>query len=98
MEFAVAEVPPAHISAVQRGSQAQSPDTGADVPLSRTFHASGGSPRVVVFRRPLEARAADPDELESLVHDVIVEEVAALLGLAPEIVDPGYGTSSDDGL
>ena len=48
-------------------------------------------PRIVLFRRPLLARAEDEDELSELVFDVVVEEFAEILGVDPEIIDPGYG-------
>ena len=48
-------------------------------------------PRIVVFRRPLLARADDEDELSELVFDVVVEEFAEILGVEPEVIDPGYG-------
>jgi predicted Zn-dependent protease with MMP-like domain len=47
-------------------------------------------PRIVVYRRPLLARADAEDDLGELVFDVVVEEFARLLGLDPEDVDPGY--------
>ena len=46
--------------------------------------------RIVLYRRPLMARADGEDELGELVLDVVVEEFAQLLGLDPQIVDPGY--------
>lgn len=46
---------------------------------------------LVVYRRPLELRADDPDDLADLVHEVVVEAVAELLGLDPDEVDPGQG-------
>lgn len=64
-----------------------------DVPLSRLVPAGvdrAGMPtraRIVVYRRPLEARAKDPIELSDLVHDVLVEQIAAYLGVEPESVD-----------
>jgi predicted Zn-dependent protease with MMP-like domain len=45
---------------------------------------------VVLYRRPLETRA-DGEELDDLVADVVVEQVAHLLDLPPEDVDPRYG-------
>ena len=45
-------------------------------------------PRIVLYRRPLEFRAADHDDLADLVHDVILEQVANLLGVAPEDLEP----------
>jgi predicted Zn-dependent protease with MMP-like domain len=47
-------------------------------------------PRIVVYRRPLMARADGDDDLGELVFEVVVEEFARLLGLDPEDVDPGY--------
>lgn len=48
--------------------------------------------RVVLYRRPLQARAADGPELSELLHEVLVEQVAAYLGIDPDSVDgPGDG-------
>jgi predicted Zn-dependent protease with MMP-like domain len=88
VEFAVQEVPDA--------------DTAGDdgVPLARIVRGSpdisdpgnpATGPRIVLFRRPLLARAEDEDDLSELVFDVVVEEFAEILGVEPETVDPGYG-------
>jgi predicted Zn-dependent protease with MMP-like domain len=61
---------------------------GADRPDGT---AGQDPPRIVVYRRPLMARADDEDELGELVFDVVVEEFARMLGLDPGDVDPGYG-------
>ncbi len=61
---------------------------GADRPETATGQ---DPPRIVVYRRPLMARADDEDELGELVFDVVVEEFARMLGLDPGDVDPGYG-------
>lgn len=93
VEFAVQEVP---------DSDAMGEDGG--VPLAQVVRADGSvsdpshpatGPRIVLFRRPLLARAEDEDELSELVYDVVVEEFAEILGVDPETVDPGY---SDPGL
>ena len=47
-------------------------------------------PRIVVYRRPLAARADGEEDLGELVFDVVVEEFARLLGIEPKDVDPGY--------
>jgi len=63
------------------------------VPVGQAFGRSAGQKaRITLFRRPLEARAADADELAILVLDVLVEQLALLLGHRPEDIDPGYGT------
>ena len=59
------------------------------VPLSSLVRGSGAEPtRLVVFRRPIEHRSSSRSELEALVLTVVVEQVAELLGIAPEVVDP----------
>jgi hypothetical protein len=87
VEFAVEEVP----SLGPRGFDA---DT---IPLSRLIPAANGRPpRIVVYRRPVEARGGDDErDRARLVRDVIVEEVADLLGLAPESIDPTYDSPDD---
>ena len=61
------------------------------VPLSSLVRGSGATPtRLVVFRRPLEHRAADRLELEAMVLTVVVEQVAELLGIPPSAVDSRY--------
>ena len=88
VQFAVEDVPPPPL--LDGGP-------GPAVPLGAAFAATATTPpQVVVYRRPVEARAADSEELADLVHDVVVEEVAELLGLDPEVVDPGYGDGWDD--
>jgi predicted Zn-dependent protease with MMP-like domain len=85
VEFAVEEVPP--LSELGDGPGTSS----GPIPFGRADTAKGQSPAsVVVYRRPLEARARDRDTLGALVHDTVVEQVATLLGLSPDTVDPGY--------
>lgn len=84
MEFAVEEVPAAE--ALLDGP----------VLLGQTLPGDGDLPvRIVVHRRPVEARAADEAELTQMIRDLLVEEVADLLGLSPESVDPSYDTPDD---
>ncbi|MFS0706304.1 metallopeptidase family protein [Cellulomonas sp. 179-A 9B4 NHS] len=81
VEFAVEDVPPSDPAPWESGG----------VPLGRYFPADTGLPhRIVVYRRPVEARAHDAADLPDLVRDVVVEQVAHLLGRSPEDVDPGY--------
>jgi predicted Zn-dependent protease with MMP-like domain len=89
VEFAVQEVPDADTIGEDEG-----------VPLARIVRGSPDTsdpgnpaigPRIVLFRRPLLARAEDEDELSELIFDVVVEELAEILGVDPEVIDPGYG-------
>lgn len=83
VDFAVQEVP--------RGDSGEL-DEGGAVPLGRLAPARGQRPDcVIVYRRPVELRTKNRDERALLVHEVVVEQVAELLGLAPESVDPRYG-------
>ena len=92
VDFAVEEVPPVAAD----GSPAESWEdeiSSAGVPLARRLGAAPGRrARIVIYRRPLELRAVDREDLEDLVHDIVVEEVAQFLGMDPAEVDPdGYG-------
>lgn len=63
------------------------------VPLARLVPAGvdrQGLPtraRIVLYRRPLESRAHGGADLADLVHEVLVEQVAAFLGVDPDTVD-----------
>ncbi len=94
VEFAVQEVPEAEELA----------DDSGPLPLARTVPGSAdpqdparpaSAARIVVYRRPLLARAEDDDELSDLIFDVVVEEFAQVLGLDPESIDPGYREGFD---
>jgi hypothetical protein len=89
VEFAVQEVP----APLPGEPEPSIDDVRADeVPLGRLVAAEKGRPaRIVVYRRPVEIRAKGREERAALVHDVMVEQVAELLGVEPEAVDPRYG-------
>lgn len=88
VEFAVEEVPPTEPEALL--------DPVDPVPLGRSEPPGHGRPaRVVVYRRPIELRAPVTADRATLVHEVVVEQVADLLGLTPEQVDPEYGADDD---
>ena len=77
VEFAVEDVPPL-----------ESPD---GVPLGRIEPRGRSTPaRIVLYRRPIELRATDRVDLADLVHDLVVEHVADLLEVDPDVIDPGY--------
>jgi predicted Zn-dependent protease with MMP-like domain len=92
VEFAVEEIPAAD-------SLPSVPDLPDPVPLARLDAGSGDPadarrpvtpPRIVLYRRPLLARADGEEDLGELVLDVVVEEFARLLDLDPRMIDPGY--------
>ena len=79
LEFAVEEVPP----------QDPAPWEEQIPPLGHLLRGTASRPhRVVVYRRPVEARAGDDQELADIVREVVTEQVAALLGVPPHELDP----------
>jgi predicted Zn-dependent protease with MMP-like domain len=59
------------------------------VPLATHACGTGKEPsRVVVYRLPVRRRAQGRNAVRSLVLDVLVEQVAELLGRSPDDVDP----------
>jgi predicted Zn-dependent protease with MMP-like domain len=94
VEFAVEEVPADDQPAL--GIAVDDPDP---VPLARLEQAWADAQdpahparpaRIVLYRRPLQARADGEEELSELVLDVVIEEFARLLGIDPQAIDPGY--------
>ncbi|WNF31235.1 metallopeptidase family protein [Streptomyces sp. C11-1] len=77
VDFVVLEVP---------GTPEETVPLGSAVPAGKERPA-----QIVVYRRPVEIRTKSREERALLVHEVVVEQVAELLGLAPESVDPRYG-------
>ena len=84
IEVAVEDVPdPDHLHDPTSSASA------APAALGRSVAATGELPaRIVVYRRPVEARARGLRARETLVHEVVVERLAELLGLDPTAVDP----------
>lgn len=67
------------------------------VPLSALVRGSGRTPtRLVLFRRPIEHRCATRVDIEAMVLTLVVEQVAELLGVSPDEVDPRYRTDDDE--
>ncbi len=80
VEFAVEDVPP----------QDPAPWEDQAAALGRLLRATANRQhRVVVYRRPIEARAQDDEDLADIVREVVTEQVAALLGVPPQELDPG---------
>ena len=105
IEFAVEEIPPADfpvngphgpvpLSRLEPGTPSGGPGgQGQAAPGAREMadeDTGPQPPRIVVYRRPLMARADGEEELGELVFDVVVEEFARVLGIDPADVDPGY--------
>jgi predicted Zn-dependent protease with MMP-like domain len=75
----------------------QIPDdwTADTVPLSSLVRGSGADPtRLVLFRRPIEHRCESRRDLEAMLLTVVVEQVAELLGIEADEVDPRYDSGA----
>jgi Zincin-like metallopeptidase len=106
LEFGIEEIPPIlpdgddqeiPLARLEPGSAPgglQDPSAVVALPGQRSFGEPRERParpaRIVLYRRPLLARADGEEELAELVLDVIVEQFAHWLGVDPQIVDPGY--------
>ncbi|MGJ3189784.1 metallopeptidase family protein [Paenarthrobacter nitroguajacolicus] len=80
--FAVDEIPPNLEQLVAAGNAAP---MGSYTPGGR-----GEAPMITVYRRVVEQGSATREELQDLVHDVVVEYTAEMLGVPPETLDPVY--------
>jgi predicted Zn-dependent protease with MMP-like domain len=54
--------------------------------LGRVIGAGATGRRIVVHRRPIEARAQSHHDLQELIREVIAEQVALILGVPPDEV------------
>lgn len=82
VRFAVDEIPPGLEQLVAEGAPAP---MGAYAPAT----AEEG-PVITLYRRVVEQACGSREELQDLVHDVVVERTAEMLGVPPESLDPVY--------
>ncbi len=89
VEFAVEEVPPVDAGPAVDFDPEIVLDRG--IPLGRLYRtgtAGIAEPIVVLYRRPVEARAVDRDDRADLVFMIVAELVAELLGKDVDEIDP----------
>ncbi|MBS9534883.1 metallopeptidase family protein [Mycobacterium sp. M1] len=94
LDVAVDEIP--RIAAKDPDSVQWPPEVIADgpIPLARLIPAGvdvRGNPtraRILLFRKPIEQRANDSMELEDLLHEILVAQVATYLDVEPSVIDP----------
>jgi predicted Zn-dependent protease with MMP-like domain len=82
VEFAIEEVPPeAALTAAETGTER--------LGLARSDPPTTDSPpRVVLYRRPVELRTPDLRDRAVLVHELVVEQLAEVLGVETDRLDP----------
>lgn len=74
VELAVEDVPPSDPAPWEHG-----------VALGRLFPSERNLPaRLVVYRRPITQRALDDADLAAVVHEVLAEQIARMLGRDPD--------------
>ncbi|XAS67959.1 metallopeptidase family protein [Micrococcaceae bacterium Sec5.7] len=82
VRFAVDEIPPGLEQLVADSSTA---------PMGRYAPPTEDEgPVITLYRRVVEQACGSREELQDLVHDVVVEHTAEMLGVAPETLDPVY--------
>jgi hypothetical protein len=88
LEFAVEEVPPPTGEAAEFDPEVVVDRGVALGRLLRTGSEGDPAPTVVVYRRPVEARAGHGDERADLIFLVVAELVAEFLGRDLDDIDP----------
>lgn len=82
VQFAVEDVPPSD----------PTPWDGTSGLYSRSFPAGRGLPaRIVLYRMPIQNKARDRIDLELIIRDELVLQLAELYGRSPEQIDPMWG-------
>jgi hypothetical protein len=95
LDLAVDEVPEVDRTSPDEVVWGQGVLADVGVPLAQLVPAGvdpEGLPsraRIVIYRRPLEARARGGADLADLLHEVLVEQVAEYLNIEPDAVDGG---------
>lgn len=94
VELAVEDVPAVRHASMDDVVHQPNVIEDASVPLSRLVPGRVDGlgrehlPRIVIYRRPMEVRGKSAADLQTLVHDVVVEQLANLLGIDPSEIDP----------
>jgi predicted Zn-dependent protease with MMP-like domain len=88
LEFAVEEVPPPGAEAVEFDPEVVVDRGVALGRLLRSGSPDDPAPTIVVYRRPVEARAGHGDERADLIFLVVAELVAEFLGRDLDDIDP----------
>lgn len=89
VEFAVEDVP--HRGEMDLAEFDSDAIVDRGIPLGRLYRDGVGpiaQPVVLIYRRPIEARALDRDDCADLVFMVVAELVAQLLGRDVDEIDP----------
>lgn len=58
------------------------------IPAGVDVRGNATRARIVLFRKPIERRAKDTEELGELLHEILVAQVAIYLDVDPSVIDP----------
>ncbi|MFV0495444.1 metallopeptidase family protein [Mycobacterium sp.] len=58
------------------------------IPAGVDIRGDATRARIVLFRKPIERRTKDTAELEELLHEILVVQVAIFLDVDPSVIDP----------
>jgi hypothetical protein len=86
VDIEIVDSPPVSAQDVAEGAEVVLAECRTETP------APGGRPVAVVtvYRRPVELRAPDRPARVDLLRDLVAEQLAEVLGVAPGDLDPGY--------
>lgn len=86
VEYLVEEVPDQLEAIIASGAQAP---LGKYTQAKAATDASAAEPATIaIYRHPVEVLCDTPGQIRELVHEVMVEQVAGLLNIDPDMVDP----------
>lgn len=89
VEYLVEEVPEGLEQLIASGTAAP---LGKYIPArTATSQIPANNAVVVIYRHPVETLCDSPWQLRELVHEVLIEQIAGLLNVDPDTVDPLFG-------
>lgn len=86
VEYLVEEVPEQLEAIIASGAQA--PLGKYEQALPATPDTPATPPSIIIYRHPIEALCDTAPQVRELVHEVMVDQVAGLLNVDPDTVDP----------
>ncbi|MGV0634325.1 metallopeptidase family protein [Mycolicibacillus trivialis] len=58
------------------------------IPAGVDVRGNATRARILLFRKPIERRAKDSEDLTDLLHEILVAQVATYLDIDPSVIDP----------
>ncbi len=80
-----------NVAEIPSGLEGMTPQTVRGLLATCTPAVPGRPATITIYRHAVEMAAKGYVAPNELVHDVVVEQAAELMGMTPEAVDPAYG-------